>query len=201
MPDRDTAAVRPPRVGILLFDSVEPLDFAGPYEVLACSRDADGGPRFAVLTLAPTREIVCLGGLRVLADALLVEAPPLEILVVPGGPGAREPVGDPAPVLDFLRAQAPRLTIMASVCTGSYWLARAGLLDGRVATTHSLRLADFAQQFPAVAVEATKIVDQGALVTAGGVSSGIDLGLHLLERLHGPAARRREAIRLDGPWT
>lgn len=194
-------AVALPRVGILLFEQVEPLDFAGPYEVLACARDAEGGSRFAVRTLAPTREVVCMGGLRVLADDLLAEAPLLDVLIVPGGPGAREPAGDAAPVLTFLREQAPRLQVLASVCTGSYWLARAGVLDGLSATTHSLRLADFAEKFPAVRVVGAKIVDQGAVITAGGVASGIDLGLHLLERFHGPEARRREALRLDGPWT
>jgi len=199
MPERPAVAL--PRVGILLFEQVEPLDFAGPYEVLACSRDAEGGPRFAVRTLAPTREVTCMGGLRVLADDLLAEAPPLDILIAPGGPGAREPVGDAAPVLTFLREQATRLQVLASVCTGSYWLARAGLLEGREATTHSLRLADFAAKFPAVLVVGEKIVDRGAVITAGGVASGIDLGLHLLERFHGPEARRREAVRLDGPWT
>jgi transcriptional regulator GlxA family with amidase domain len=187
-------------VGIQLFEQVEPLDFAGPYEVLACSRDAQGAPRFKVSTLAPAGEVVCMGGLRVLADHLLHEAPPLDILIAPGGPGAREPVGDPEPVLAFLRDQAPRLQVLASVCTGSYWLARAGLLDGLSATTHSLRLADFAEKFPAVRVVGGKVVDQGAVITAGGVASGIDLGLHLLERFHGPDARRREAVRLDGPW-
>lgn len=199
MPENPTTAI--PRVGILLFAEVEPLDFAGPYEVLACSRDADGAPRFVVQTLAPTREVACQGGLRVVVDDLLAEAPPLDVLVVPGGPGAREPVGEAEPLLAFLRAQAPRLKVLASVCTGSYWLARAGLLEGREATTHSLRLADFAAKFPAVRVLGEKIVDRGQVITAGGVSSGIDLGLHLLERFHGPAARRREAIRLDGPWT
>lgn len=189
------------RVGILLFEQVEPLDFVGPYEVLACSRDAEGGARFAVRTLAPSREVVCMGGLRVVADDLLAEAPPLDVLIAPGGPGAREPVGDAEPVLNFLRAQAPWLRVLASVCTGSYWLARAGLLDGLSATTHSLRLADFAEKFPAVRVVGEKIVDQGRVITAGGVASGIDLGLHLLERFHGPAARRREAVRLDGPWS
>lgn len=199
MPENQPNAI--PRVGILLFAEVEPLDFAGPYEVLACSRDAGGGPCFAVRTLAPSREVVCLGGLRVVVDDLLAEAPPLEVLVVPGGPGAREPVGEVEPLLAFLRAQAPNLMVMASVCTGSYWLARAGLLEGREATTHSLRLTDFAEKFPAVRVMGEKIVDRGRIITAGGVSSGIDLGLHLLERFHGPEARRREAIRLDGPWS
>mgnify|MGYP000977382078 FL=1 len=110
-------------------------------------------------------------------------------------------MGEVEPLLAFLRAQAPNLMVMASVCTGSYWLARAGLLEGREATTHSLRLADFAEKFPAVRVMGEKIVDRGRIITAGGVSSGIDLGLHLLERFHGPEARRREAIRLDGPWS
>ncbi|MFZ5584749.1 MAG: DJ-1/PfpI family protein [Thermodesulfobacteriota bacterium] len=190
----------PFRAGVLLFPQVEPLDFAGPYEVLACARDGHSRAYCQALTIAERPEVVCHGGLRVRADHGLDDAPPLDILVVPGGPGAREPVGDLDPVLRFLRAQACQAQVLASVCTGSYWLARAGLLDGCSATTHSLRLDDFAARFPAVQVVREKVVDLGRIITAGGVASGIDLALHLLARFFGSEARRREAARLDGPW-
>lgn len=193
-------ASAPLLAGILLFPLVEPLDFAGPYEVLACARDQAGANLGRVVTIAQMPEVVCQGGLRVLADHGLAEAPELDVLIVPGGPGARQPVGALGPVLDFLRVRAARARVVASVCTGAYWLARAGFLDGRRATTHSARLADFGARFPAVTVVAEKVVDEGAIVTAGGVASGVDLALHLLERFFGPEARRREALRLDGPW-
>lgn len=186
--------------GVLLFPQVEPLDFAGPYEVLACARDPRGRAYCQALTIAARPEVVCQGGLRVRVDHDLENAPALDILVVPGGPGAREPTGDPGPVLRFLRAQICQVQVLASVCTGSYWLARAGLLDGCSATTHRLRLDDFEQKFPSVAVVRDKVVDLGRIITAGGVASGIDLALHLLARFFGPEARQREAVRLDGPW-
>lgn len=189
-----------PLAGILLFDGVEVLDWAGPYEVLSAAQDPEGRPWFRALTLAPAARVTCAGGVRVLADRLLDEAPPPDILVVPGGPGARDPAGQ-EPLIDLTRRAFAGGSLVASVCTGSFILARAGLLDGVTATTHPARLDSFAAAFPAVNAVRAKIVDHGRLMTAGGVSSGVDLALHLLERFHGPEARRREAARLDGPWS
>ncbi|MBU4565170.1 MAG: DJ-1/PfpI family protein [Desulfarculus sp.] len=187
------------RAGVLLFPQVEVLDFAGPFEVLGRATDETGLPCFSVLTLGPTPEVLCVDGLVVRPHFTLEAAPELDILVVPGGPGAREPQRL-EPVLSFIKARAAQVQVMASVCTGSYWLARAGLLDGQSATTHTLRLDDFAAAFPSIKVVRQKIVEQERIITAGGVASGVDLGLHLVERFFGEKARRREAVRLDGPW-
>jgi transcriptional regulator GlxA family with amidase domain len=89
---------------------------------------------------------------------------------------------------------------VASVCTGAFLLGRAGLLDGRRATTHTSALARLRSEFPAASVVEAKVVDEGAILTAAGVSSGIDLALHLLQRWFGPEARARAAANLDGPW-
>lgn len=188
-----------PRVGILLFPDVEVLDFAGPYEVLACSRDIHSGPRFDVKTIAPEKQITCFGGLRVTADLTFEAAPELDVFVVPGGPGAREPE-DPQILNVFVQEQAERSKLVAALCTGTFLLARAGLLEGKVVTTHPRRMEAFRHDFPEVTVIEKKIVDQGDIITAGGISSGIDLSLLLLERFYGDKARHREAIRLDGPW-
>jgi transcriptional regulator GlxA family with amidase domain len=195
------SGARPPRAGILIFDGVEVLDFAGPYEVLSGARRATGETYFETLTVGPKSEVACFGGLKVLPDALLDACPPLDLLIVPGGPGAREKLPeDQRPLLDFILRRGREVDVLASVCTGSFLLGRAGLLDGKRATTHSLRLDLFRDEFPAVAAEEAKIVDLGRVVTAGGVSSGIDLALHLLERWFGPEARAAEAVRLEGPW-
>lgn len=186
-------------VGILLFDDVEVLDFAGPYEVFAGARDAEGQPYFRPVTLAEKPEVRCVGGLRVLVDATLDACPHLEMLIVPGGPGARE-MTEQDRAVNFVREQASRVSLVASVCTGSFILARAGLLDGRSATTHSARLAAFQAAFPRVNAVAGKIVEDGNVTTAAGVSSGIDLALYLLGRRFGPEARAREAKMLEGPW-
>jgi len=192
---------RKPVAGILLFDGVEVLDFAGPYEVLAGARPSEDNPYFEVLTVAERTDVSCWGGLRVTADHTFDICPPLDVLIVPGGPGAREklPELQAAPIA-FVRERQASLDILASVCTGAFLLGRAAILDGAKATTHTRRLGLFRGEFPAIEVVHEKIVDLGAVITAGGVSSGIDLALHLLGRYFGPEARAAEARRLDGPW-
>ena len=190
-----------PLVGILLFDDVEVLDFAGPYEVCSGTCDPSGHAYVDVVTVGPRSEVRCRGGLRVRPSHTFEDCPPLDALIVPGGPGAdeRTPVQDEL-LLPFLRERARATATVASVCTGAFLLGRAGLLDGRRATTHSAALEALREEFPATAVVAAKVVDEGAILTAAGVSSGIDLGLHLFERWFGPAARERAATGLDGPW-
>ncbi len=192
---------RKPVAGIMLFDDVEVLDFAGPYEVLVAARRSENDPYFDVVTVAERREVTCWGGLQVIADHTFQSCPKLDFLIVPGGPGAREkrPEVQAAPIA-FLGERLDELGALASVCTGSFLLGRAGILDGRRATTHTRRIEFFRGEFPQVDVVHEKVVDLGSLITAGGVSSGIDLALHLLEREFGPEARANEAVRLDGPW-
>jgi transcriptional regulator GlxA family with amidase domain len=190
-----------PLVGILLFDDVEVLDFAGPYEVCSGTTGPSGAPYARVVAVGTEREIRCRGGLRVRPDYSIETCPALDALIVPGGPGAdeRTPVQDEL-ILPFLRERAESTAIVASVCTGAFLLGRAGLLDGRQATTHSSALQALAEEFPAVDVIAAKVVDEGPILTAAGVSSGIDLALYLFERWFGPEARARAAEGLDGPW-
>jgi transcriptional regulator GlxA family with amidase domain len=188
-------------VGILLFDDVEVLDFAGPYEVCCGTLDPLGQPYVDVVTVGAGAEVTCRGGLRVHPDHVIRECPALDALIVPGGPGAdqRTPVQEEL-ILPFLRERARSTQTIASVCTGAFLLGRAGLLDGRRATTHSAALEALRAEFPAIDVVADKVVDEGHIVTAAGVSSGIDLALHLFERWFGAPARARAAQGLDGPW-
>jgi transcriptional regulator GlxA family with amidase domain len=189
-----------PVVGVLLFNQIEVLDFAGPYEVFAAARDQSERTFFRVLTVAEQREVTCFGGLQVMANATFADCPELDILIVPGGPGARTPERQ-AGMIRFVQDQSQRVALIASVCTGAFILARAGLLNGRKATTHSGRIDTFRAEFPEVTAVVAKLVDEGTVITAAGVSSGIDLALYLLERWFGPSAREREARRLEGPWT
>jgi len=126
--------------------------------------------------------------------------PAFDVLIVPGGPGARQKSERQNSIIEFIQKRKESTKLIASVCTGAFILARADLLDGRCATTHSNRLDLFAAEFPRVTVRKDKIADEGDVITTGGVSSGIDLALFLLERWFGPDARKREARRLDGPW-
>ena len=112
---------RKPVVGILIFDDVEVLDFAGPYEVLSFLE------RTRTVTIAESPHVRCLGGLQVTADYTFAAFPDLDVLVVPGGPGAREDRGHrQTPLLNFIREHQPKLLFLASVCTGSFLLGRAG---------------------------------------------------------------------------
>jgi transcriptional regulator GlxA family with amidase domain len=192
---------RRPLVGILIFDGVEVLDFAGPYEVFSGTTDPVGQPYVDVITIGPQPEVTARGGLRVGSTFLVADCPPLDALVIPGGPGAddRTPIQDEV-LLPFLRDRASSTPTVASVCTGAFLLGRAGLLSGRRATTHTAALERLSAEFPDVDVVAAKVVDDGPVLTSAGVSSGIDLALHLLERWFGAEARSRAVRALDGPW-
>lgn len=181
-------------IGIALFDGAEELDWAGPWEVLAAwaQQFPDDGVR--VFTLArENREITCAKGLRVLPHETWETAPAMDVLVYPGGMGTRKELADEA-VLDWMRGIAGG-SVVASVCTGSLVLAAAGLLDGRPATTHwsALELLPTLGKDIDVRPE-DRFVDTGEVITAAGVSAGIDMALHLVSRLHSPE-RAREVRR------
>ena len=188
----------PRMVSILLFDDVEVLDFAGPYEVFRLA-STNERPLCHVRTHAATGLVTCSGGLRVHRDAALGDALGADLIVVPGGPGARTKNGN-REVIDLVR-RARGKTAIASICTGSFLLARAGVLDNGPATTHPVRFTEFSEEFPQIQLRAAKIVDNGDVITAGGISSGIDLGLYIVERWFGTVVRRGVATRLDGPWS
>ncbi|PSJ30307.1 AraC family transcriptional regulator [Streptosporangium nondiastaticum] len=166
---------------IVLFDEVQSLDFTGPAEVFAGARQWTGDPatyrvHTATLDGGPVRTS---SGLRVTPDSALHDAPAAHTLLVPGGEGTRTP--DPR-LVTWLREHAPRAERVVSVCTGSFLLAAAGLLEGRRATTHWAFCAALAARFPSVRVEPDPIyVRDGNVVTSAGVTAGIDLALALVE--------------------
>ena len=172
-------------VGVALFEGAEELDWAGPWEVLAAWAEQwpDDGVR--VLTIAREEgPVTCAKGLRVLPEETWETAPPLDVLVYPGGRGTRRELADAA-VLDWIRGLAGRGTLMTSVCTGSLVFAAAGLLDGRPATTHWGSLETLPTLGSEIEVRSDdRYVDTGDVITAAGVSAGIDMALHLVERLH-----------------
>jgi transcriptional regulator GlxA family with amidase domain len=182
-------------IGVALFDGAEELDWAGPWEVLAAwaTQWPDDGAR--VFTLArEDRVVTCAKGLRVLPDETWETAPPLDVLVYPGGRGTRSELRDEA-VLDWVRGISRSGAVVASVCTGALVLAAAGLLDGKPATTHWQSL----ELLPTLGADIEvrpddRFVDNGEVITAAGVSAGIDMALHLVARLHSPE-RAREVRR------
>lgn len=182
-------------VAILVFDGVELLDFAGPYEAFtAAGRRADGG-LFNTLTVAETMEPVrSSAGVRVLPDVTLSDCPPIDVLVVPGGMGTRVQIDNPV-VIDWIREVAGNTEVTTSVCTGSFLLAKAGLMgDGSRATTHWGSIERFRADYPQITVlERVRFVDDGAIVSSAGVSAGIDMSLHVIERLCGRDAAASSA--------
>ena len=177
------------RVAILIFDDVEVLDFAGPFEVFAVTDELQGHAGFDVFTLAEGPGTVrAVNGLKVVPDHTLESAPAPDVLVVPGGAGTRALLRRPA-LLEWIRTRARRAEITLSVCTGALVLARAGLLDGLRVTTHHEVLDLLRELAPAATVDPSRrFHDNGAILTAAGISAGIDCSLHVVGRLLGPAA-------------
>jgi len=176
------------KVGILLFDEVEVLDFAGPFEVFSVTTYEDFITNaFHVSTISETGErIIARNGLKVDPDYSFDNVPEFDILVVPGGPGAREIQVNNPKAIEWISDQMSKVKIMTSVCTGAFLLAKAGLLDGKEATTHWFNYDRFERQFPNVTLRRDiKYVDQGNIVTSGGVSAGINMSLYVVERLLG----------------
>ena len=182
-------------IGIALFDGAEELDWAGPWEVLAAWSHRWPEDEVDVFTIACTHELVtCAKGLKVLPDHSWESAPPLDVLVYPGGRGTRRELGDEA-VLAWLRNERGRGTLMTSVCTGALVYAAAGLLRDRPATTYWDELELLRELDPSIDVRGDdRFVDSGEIVTAAGVSAGIDMALHLVARLQS-VARAKEVRR------
>jgi transcriptional regulator GlxA family with amidase domain len=183
------------RIGLLLFDGAEELDWAGPWEVLAAWAQVWPDDGVEVLTVARSAEpVTCAKGLRVIPDRTVDEAGPLDVVLVPGGQGTRTLMAD-EPTHEWLRALAGNGTLVTSVCTGSLVLAGAGLLRDRPATTWWGALDLLAELDSTIEVRPdARFVDSGEIVTAAGVSAGIDMALHLVARLHSPD-RAREVRR------
>lgn len=188
-------------VGILIFDDVEVLDFAGPFEVFSRtrlepgvdSRRSDESAPFNVYTVARTDETVnAIGGLQIVPRYSFSAMPKIDILVVPGGFGTRRLVDDQS-TIDWIQAAASEARLVTSVCTGALLLARANLLKNKRATTHWAALDTLAEIDSTITVERTaRVVDDG-VITSGGVAAGIDMAFSVVERLHGNAVAEETA--------
>jgi transcriptional regulator GlxA family with amidase domain len=164
--------------GFLLFNDVEELDFVGPWEIITMwSRHFDGPQRCLTVAQHPG-EIRCAKGLRILADVGFDDCPPLDYLLVPGGNGRKREVDNPV-LIDFIRKQAATAKAVASVCTGSFLLHKAGLLKGKSATTHWYSLNDFRALGDITVVE-QRFIHDGNIWIAAGVSAGIDMALAMV---------------------
>lgn len=188
-------------VAIVLFDEVEVLDFAGPFEIFSVAGWLGGEQTLNVYTVAgEARVIQARGGLQVVPHYRLDDCPPPDIVVVPGGYGTRRQMKNPV-LLAWLREQAGRVELMTSVCTGSLVLGGAGLLEGLLATTHYEEYDLLAGISPAITVvRGVRFVDNGAIITSAGVQAGMDMALHVVSRLLGEAAARATAANIEYDW-
>lgn len=188
-------------VGILIFDDVEVLDFAGPFEVFSRtrtvpgvdSRRTDDSAPFDTFTVARTRDAVtAIGALKVIPHYSWADAPAIDILVVPGGFGTRALLNDQA-TLDWIRKTAAASSQVTSVCTGALLLAKVGLLNGRRATTHWAGLELLGSLDPTIQIQRdTRVVSDG-VVTSAGVSAGLDMSFSVVENICGRAVAEETA--------
>lgn len=194
-------------VGIFVFENVEVLDFAGPFEVFSrtrlepgpASRRTDDSAPFNVFTVAANRDVVsATGGLKVIPDFAFDDAPPIDLLVVPGGFGTR-PLLEDAATAEWIRGIAEKAKHTTSVCTGSLLLAKAGLLKGKRATTHWAALDLLGEIDPSIAVQRDARYVHDGIITSAGVSAGIDMAFSVVEMLHGKDVADETARYIDYP--
>ncbi len=193
------------RVGLLLFDEVEVLDAGGPFEVFSvanrvAARRGSATP-FEVVTIgaAGAQPVRARGGLWMVPDVALGDAPACDVVLVPGG--VVDEVEAMPEVLRWLREARARAEVVASVCTGVFLLAAAGLLDDRPVTTHWEDIADLRGRWPGLDVrDDVRFIDHGDLATSAGISAGLDLSLHLVGRLTTVDLALATARQMDYRW-
>ena len=194
------------KAGILVFPEVEVLDFCGPFEVFSVTRLNEERRReepspYEVILIAERKEtVVATGGLKVVPDDSLDDCPPLDVLVVPGGWGTRREMTNDR-LITWIAERGRQVTTLTSVCTGSLLLGKAGLLDGKRATTHWRVLEDMRRLFPSVdVIEDQHVVEEGDMMTSAGISAGIDMALRVVARHHGDAVARATARFMEYPF-
>ena len=173
-------------VGIYLFNKVELLDFAGPYEVFSTTSELNDHKVFKVFTISEDGgAIKSVNGLIVIPDYSFDNHPKIDILIIPGGEGTKNEIKKKK-VMEWVNKTQGSAEIMATVCSGARIPAVLGLLDGLEATTHHSVIDDVKKLAPNVIIDHTKrFIDNGKIMTSGGISAGIDLSLHIVKKLCG----------------
>jgi len=189
-------------IAILLFDHVEVLDFAGPFEVFSITGQRNVGEPFQVFTVAEKKSVAAKNKLNIQPTYLLDECPPCDIFLIPGGGGFYpdgKPFGtryemDNTNLLMWVKARAAKAELVLSVCSGALILAKAGLLENKEATTHFMAVDLLKSIAPTTKVSPEKRwVDNGQVVLSAGVSAGIDMALYIVERLQGKQVAKEAA--------
>ncbi len=181
-------------VGVLLFPQVEELDFVGPFEVLSYINKIKPASTKVLLIAETAEPVEAYNGMRVIPDVTMENCPQLDILVIPGGKGRYAAMKNSA-IKEFIQQQAQKAKYITSVCTGAFLLAEAGLLTGKKATTYHTAFAELAAY--SVEVLPQKVVHENNIITAAGVSSGIELGLYILKEEFGAAVAQEAADNIE----
>ncbi len=194
------------QVGIVIYDDVEVLDFCGPFEVFSVTRlneekrREEASPFNVVLVAEARSTVVATGGLKVLPDHDLDSCPQLDILLVPGGRGFRSQMNN-SRLLKWISDRARAVETLTSVCTGALLLGKAGLLDGKRATTHWAHLDSMQELFPKVTVEKKlHFVEDGTVFSSAGISAGIDMSLRVVARYYGAPIARATSRHMEYPY-
>lgn len=186
---------------ILLYDDIEVLDFAGPFEVFAVASELHGHSLFNVKTVArELRPIRAANGLSVNPDLALATAPQADVLIIPGGGGSRAVMTD-KDTIAWVRDQAYAAEKVMSVCSGTRILAAADLLDGLTITSHHEVLPEMPDYSPgAICIGNVRFTDNGQLLTSAGISAGIDLSLYVVSQLCGMEVAEKTAVYMEYDW-
>jgi len=181
-------------IGILIFPQVEELDFVGPFEVLSYVNKIQPSSTKVLLVTETVGPICAFNGMKVIPDTTLQDCPVLDILIVPGGKGRFAAMKN-IPFIEFIQQQMTTASYVTSVCTGALLLAEAGLLTGKKATTYHTAFSELESY--GVQVISSKVVRDEKIITAGGVSSGLELGFYLLKQLFGSSLSQEVARKIE----
>ncbi len=186
------------KVGIFIYNDVEVLDFAGPFEVFSLATKNECSI-FEVFTISETKEIITArNGLEVKPNLTFEDSYDIDILIIPGGYGAEKVEIKKQKTLNWIIKQSKKVDILASVCTGALLLAECGLLRNRKATTHWMDLERLENDYPDInVIRNVKYVDEGNVLTSGGISAGINMSFHIIKRLFGVAIAKATARRME----
>ena len=192
---------QPKNVAILIFDDVEVLDFSGPFEVFSVTGWRKNEVSFNAYTVAEKAgPVLARNQLSINPHYTIHDCPPPDILLVPGGLGTRREMNN-AVLIDWIKDCAQRAELVLSVCTGALLLARAGLLEGLMATTHHGALDELKAVAPnAIIRPDRRFVDNGKIILSGGISAGIDMAFHVVSRLLGRDVALETAKHMEYDW-
>ncbi len=185
-------------ISLLIFDDIEVMDFAGPFEVFSVTNELQKYEYFDIKVVAKNKTpVIAKNGLSINPDSSISDVKESDILIVPGGDGTRQVMED-SEILIWIQEISQNTELTLSVCSGSLILAKAGLLDGMKATTHHEVFETLASVAPNTQIDReARFVDNGKIITSAGISAGIDMSLHVISRLYGEQTSRATSTYME----